>query len=85
MVVVTTASMMPSGISAAPAASSRGWPGWSSGWPTLRTNSSERPCSSHVLAARAGVAAVGLRPRVKVLPPLLTIGERALMMPSQLP
>jgi hypothetical protein len=39
----------------------------------------------HVLAARAGVLAVGFRPRVKVLPPLLTSSVSVpFRMPSQL-
>ena len=95
MVVVTTASMMPSGISrCAPWASVHRMAGLVIRWPTLRRNISERPCRRtrrpRQLAAGSrvwrGVDAVGFRPRVKVLPPLSNLlGQRAAwMMPSQL-
>ena len=75
--VVTTASRMPSGISLPP---SYRIAGLVIRWPTLRTNSSERPCSVTSPPPSAPVySRSGFRPRVKVLPPLVDLlGQRAL-------
>ena len=76
MVVVTTASRMPSGIS---------WPsphstaGLVIRWPTLRTNSSERPCSATSSPRGAGVLAVGVQAAGEGLAALgHLLGQRAL-------
>ncbi|MDT4867268.1 hypothetical protein FQZ97_1021670 [compost metagenome] len=85
MVVVTTASMMPSGISL-PSAPQR-MAGLVIRWPTLRRNMSERPCrrTAFFLPLGAVYSRSALSPRVKVVPPLLTDSVSvACKMPSQL-
>ncbi|MNP04220.1 hypothetical protein D3C76_961280 [compost metagenome] len=54
-------------------------------WPTLRTNSSERPCRVTLPPLGAAYSRSGFMVRVKVLPPLLTLSARSpFIRPSQL-